>query len=214
MQYKRTVLLMVFMFLFSLLSKSQEKYYQYSKPTHKDKVNLDLITEFEIGFHAGKNWTLGSTNDFARTGHVYSLNIGWNNSKFYGGTEFSLKYWDEILSDKKANEADFNQKQFLWLVHMKWYITKGDVQPFLGVGTDLLSIAEGILNPKDKDDENYHRNLDEDRFLNYNAWFVPTIGVRFKLKDKLFTDITYALDHSDNYDSMRLQIGISYQPQF
>jgi len=213
MQYERTVLLLVFMLIFSLLSRSQEKYYQYSKPVYKDKVNLDLITEFEIGFHAGKNWTFGSTSKIARIGQVYSLNIGLNNGKFYGGTEISLKYWDEILSDKKANEADFNQKQFLWLLHMKWYITKGNVQPFLGVGTDLLTFVGFFLKPKD-DDENYNRNLDEDQFLSDNAWLVPTLGVRFKLKDRLFTDITYSLDHSEDYNSMRIQIGISYQPQF
>lgn len=213
MNYKTFFFSLLISFLFSFIAKSQEKYYQYSKPVGKYKIDLDLITEFEIGFHSGRNWTIGSSKNIARAGQVHSLNLGWNNGKFYGGVEFSLKFWDQILNDNKANKVNFNQKQFLCLLHMKWYVCKGNVQPFFGVGTDLLSVAEGILNPRD-DDEDYSRDIEEDRFLNYNAWFVPAVGVRCKLRSSLFADITCSVDHSDNYDSMRLQVGFIYQPQF
>ncbi len=214
MNCKTTFFILLISFLFSFKAKSQEKYYQYSKPVRKAKIDLDLITEFEIGFHSGRNWTIGSSKNIAKAGQVHSLNLGWNNGKFYGGTEFSLKFWDQILNDKKANKVDFNQKQFLCLLHMKWYVCKGNVKPFLGVGTDLLSIVEAIVNPRDNDDEDYRQDYEEDRILNFNAWFVPTVGIRCKLRSRLFADITCSVDHSDNYDSMRLQVGISYQPQF
>lgn len=213
MNCKTIFLSLLISVLFSFIAKSQEKYYQYSKPVGKYKIDLDLITEFEIGFHSGRNWTIGSSKNIARVGQVHSFNLGWNNGKFYGGAEFSLKFWDQILNDNKANKVNFNQDQFLCLLHMKWYVCKGNVQPFLGVGTDLLSVAEGILNPRD-DEEDYSRDIEEDRFFNYNAWFVPAVGVRCKLRSGLFGDISCSVDHSDNYDSMRLQVGIAYQPQF
>ncbi len=212
MNYKITFFILLILSLLSFTSKSQEKYYRYSKPVRKVKIDLDLITEFEMGFQTGKNWTIGSSKNIAKTGQVYSLNLGWNNGKFYGGTEFSFKFWDQIVNDSKARKMNFNQKQFLCLVHTKWYVCKGNIQPFLGVGTDLLSIAEGILDPKEDDD--YRKNNDEDRLLNYNAWFVPAIGIRYKLRSGLFSEATCSIDHSDNYDSMRLQVGITYQPQF
>ncbi|NOU59128.1 hypothetical protein [Marinifilum caeruleilacunae] len=213
----KTVLLLIFLAIFSIPAKSQENYYQYSKPKSKAKVDLDLITEFEIGFHAGPNWTVGSASKIAQAGHVYSLNFGWNNSKFYGGTEFNLKFWDQILDEDKAADVDFTQKQFLWLVHMKWYITRGEVQPFIGIGTDLLSIVNEIFDYDYDDDDRYHyhnRDYKKDRVLNYNAWFVPTAGVRFKLRKHMFVELSSSFDISDNYNSVRGQVGFIFQPQF
>ena len=217
MFYKEIGFLLILIALFSFSSKSQSNYYQYSNVKSKTKIDLDLINEFEIGFHAGPNWTVGSASKIAQAGHVYSLNFGWNNSKFYGGTEFNLKFWDQILDKDKAADVDFTQKQFLWLLNMKWYITKGKVQPFIGIGTDLLSIANAIFNSDDDDDDRYqyhNRDYKRDRFLNYNAWFVPTAGVRFKLRRHMFTELSSSLDISDNYNSVRMQVGFIFQPQF
>lgn len=47
--------------------------------------------------------------------------------------------------------------------------------------------------------------------MNYKG-IITTI--RSKLKTNLFADLTFSLDHSDHYDSIRLQLGVSYQPQF
>lgn len=212
MNYKGIITVLVILLLSYSHSIAQVKYYQYSKSVKKDKLDLDLITEFEIGFHTGCNWTIGSASKIARSGQVYSLNLGWNNGRFYGGTEFNLKFWDEVLNKDKANKLNFNRKQFLCLLHAKWYVCKGKVQPFLGVGTDFLSLAETIINPKEEEED--YRQHDNDNFLNYNAWFVPALGIRSKLRSNLFADLTFSLDHSDHYDSMRLQLGISYQPQF
>lgn len=213
MSKKEIYLLVLLLASFPLTSKSQQDYYQYSKPKPKYKMDIDLINEFEIGFHAGPAFTIGSTRSIAQYGQIYSLNVGWNNGKFYGGTEFNLRFWDEILNESKANQVDFTKKQFLWLLHMKWYIVKGDVQPFLGVGTDFLSIVEAIVNPKEDnyDDINY---IEKDKFLNYNAWFVPTVGVRFKVRKHLFSELITSFDISDNYNSTRVQLGIIYQLQF
>ncbi|WP_282014593.1 hypothetical protein [Marinifilum flexuosum] len=210
---KNSLLLVLLMFCW-LTSQSQEKYYQYSKSTSKNKVDLDLITEFEIGFHAGPNWTIGNTRKIASFGQVYSLNMGWNDGKFYFGTEFNLRFWDEILNDSKANRVDFNNQQFLWLLHIKYYVIKGDVQPFLGVGTDFLSLIDHAINPSDDDDDTDYRYHERQKFLNYNAWFVPTAGVRIKIRRYMFAEISSTLDISDNYNSMRLQVGFIYQPQF
>lgn len=214
MFFQKISLLFVLLFLCCLTSKSQEKYYQYSKSTRKDKIDLDLITEFEIGFHSGPNWTIGNTREIAKFGQVYSLNIGWNNGQIYGGTEFNLRFWDEILNDSKANQVDFNNQQFLWLLHMKWYVIKGDLQPFLGVGTDFLSLIDHAINPSDDDEYIDYSDDERQKFLNYNAWFVPSAGVRFKIRKYMFAEISTTLDISDNYNSMRLQVGFIYQPQF
>jgi hypothetical protein len=212
MIHKGICILIVVLFCISFTSYSQQEFYKYSKSSRKEKINIDLITEFEIGFHAGTNWTLGSTTNIAQYGQVFSLNLGWNNGKIYGGTEFNLKFWNQILNDEKAREINFKQNQFLWLLHMKWYMKQGGVQPFLGAGTDLVTIAEGILNPKDDD---WKRDDYEDhKFFNYNAWFVPTVGIRFKVRKYLYSEISSTIDISDNYNSMRLQVGFIYQPQF
>lgn len=205
----------IFLFLLLIFTASLlHAQYTYKKSVKKEKLDLDLITEFEIGFHAGRNWTLGSSKNIAKVGQIYSLNVGWNNGRLYAGTEFSLKIWDQILNDNKAEDTDFNQKQFLFLLHMRWYPWKGNVQAFLGVGTDLITIAEVILNPINDDFDDYRSYEDEDRFSNYNAWFVPTLGVRCKLQEYLFADVSFSIDHSNKYDSMRMQVGICYQPQF
>ncbi|PXY03096.1 hypothetical protein DF185_03120 [Marinifilum breve] len=212
--FQKISLLFVLLFLCCLTSKSQEKYYQYSKSPRNDKIDLDLITEFEIGFHSGPNWTIGNTRKIAKFGQVYSLNIGWNNGQIYGGTEFNLRFWDEILNDSKANQVDFNNQQFLWLLHMKWYVIKGDIQPFLGVGTDFLSLIDHAINPSDDDEYIDYSDDERQKFINYNAWFVPSAGVRFKIRKYMFAEISTTLDISDNYNSMRMQVGFIYQPQF
>ena len=212
MKMRKALLLIIILLVAFSKTRAQEKYYTYKKPARKEKIDIDHIAEFEVGFHAGKNWTVGNTREIADFGQVYSLNIGSNNGIFYWGTEFNLKFWDEILDSKKAGRKDFSKKQFLWLFQFKWFWGERKVQPYFGFGADFLSLTEEILFP-DKEDEydySYYKEKD-DKFLNYNAWFAPGVGLRCKLRPKISADISFNADLSDNYDSIRLQVGVVLQ---
>jgi hypothetical protein len=211
----KKILIVTMLILFVVPFISAQSYYTYSKPKQKVRHDIDLITEFEMGLHYGMNWALGSTTGMVNRADVFSLNLGWNNSKFYWGTEFNLKLWDEILDERLANKKDFNQNQFLWLMHMKWYFLKGSFQPFAGCGTDLLTIGEAILydilSNDDEEEERYNYHRSREKLIDFNTWFVPCVGIRCKVHSGMFMEMKYSFDLSDNFDAMRLQVGVIYQ---
>ncbi|BAX78759.1 hypothetical protein [Labilibaculum antarcticum] len=195
---------------FLLISNSSFAQYTYQKPVEKYSPDVDHISKFEVGFHYGPAWTLGGVKEFAKSGSAFSLDLGVNSGHVYVGTEFTITSWKDYYDTGGANELNFEQTNFLWLVNAKYLIGEGKVQAYFGMGTDLISLAIAIIVPEDDDDCYYSDCYDDDRILNYNAWFVPSFGIRWKMGPKVSGDIGFSANFSDNYDSLRLQVGIVF----
>lgn len=201
---------LVSIFSLLLIANSSFAQYTYQKPVEKYSPDIDHISKFEVGFHYGPAWTLGSIQDYAKVGQSFSLNLGFYDGILYWGTEFTITSWSDYQDKQGAGELNFEQTNFLWLVNAKYFIGEGKVQAYFGLGTDLISLAIAIIVPEDEDDCYYSDSYDEDRILNYNAWFVPSFGIRWKMGPNVSGNIGFSANFSDNYDSLRLQLGIVF----
>ncbi len=205
---KNIFVLFVLLFFVSNANLLQAQY-SYQKPVQHEKVNLDRKDKFDIGFHYGAAWTTGSTKDFAKSGNAFSLDLGVNANNLYFGTEFTLTTWRDFKDSDQADDLNFEDVNFLWLMHAKIFLGDGKVKPYLGVGTDLVTIILGVIEPDDEDwDSHYYCNHDDDR--DYNAWFVPSVGLRWEMGPDVSGNIGLSGNFSGNYDFIRLQVGIVF----
>ncbi|MDE5417347.1 hypothetical protein L3049_04935 [Labilibaculum sp. DW002] len=198
--------LLVFVFNASLLHAQ----YSYEKPVQRETVNLDRKDKFELGFHYGPAWTTGDSKYFAKSGNSFSLDLGVHSNNFYFGSEFTLTSWRDFKDSNEASEMNFDDVNFLWLMHAKIFMGDGKVKPYFGLGTDLITIVLGILEPDDEDCcyDSYCDHYDDDR--NYNAWIVPSVGIRWDMGPDVSGNIGLSANLSDNYDFIRLQVGIVF----
>lgn len=204
--YVKLILLLVNFLLISVLSFGQ---YTYLKPVKHHEVNLNRKDKFEIGLHYGRAWTIGDTRDFALRGNAFSLDMGINSNNLYFGTEFTISSWQDFKNSNEAGDVNFNEVNFLWLLNAKVFLGDGKVKPYLGAGTDLVTIVLGIIDPEDEDCCDYsHCHHDDDR--KYNAWFVPTVGIRWEMGPDVSGNVGFSVNLSDNYDFIRLQLGIVF----
>lgn len=205
--------------IFALLTcnflMAQNVYHTYDRPKTTD--NLDLKKErveakddnFEVGFHYGPAWTSGHAKDFAKKGNTFSLNMGANNGRVYFGTELSITHWKDYNESPEAKDLNFNDTNFLWLVQTKLFMGEGKVQPYIGCGTDLISFGEAILTVEDDEEDDYYSSYDDEP-KNYNAWFVPNFGIRWKMGKELSGNVGLSADLSGNYSYTRLQVGLVF----
>ncbi|WP_321298848.1 hypothetical protein [Marinifilum fragile] len=194
---------------------AQHVYHSYDRPkTSKHLTDQSGKVEskgdnFELGFHYGPAWTSGDTKDFARRGSTFSMNLGANNGRVYFGTEFSITSWKDYQEIPEAKELNFNETNFLWLVQTKLFLGEGNVQPYIGCGTDLISFGEAILTAEDEEEDGYYSSYYEEE-KNYNTWFVPSFGLRWKMGKDLSGNVGLSADLSRNYSYTRLQVGIVF----
>ena len=194
---------------------AQNVYHSYDRPIKKD--NLDFSpkkekhrkSDLEVGFHYGPAWTSGETKDFANNGSSFSMNLGANNGVFYFGTELNVTHWKDYNNKQEAKDLNFNETNFLWLVHTRIFLGEGKVQPYLGMGTDLLSFGEYLITNEEDDDDRYSC-YDDDEPKNYNAWVVPNFGVRWKMGEEISGNVGFSADLSQNYSYVRLQLGLVF----
>jgi len=194
----------IFFFCLLLISNSSFAQYTYQKPVEKFSPDLEHISKFEVGFHYGPAWTMGSIQDYAKVGQSFSLNLGSYDGKWYLGTEFTITSWRDYQDKHGASELNFKETNFLCLVNAKYFIGEGKVKPYFGMGTDLITLAWEIIEPEDEDD-----GYDSDD-RNYNAWFVPSFGIRWEMGPDFSGNIGFSANLSSNYDFMRLQLGIVF----
>ena len=208
---KNDIMKNYFFLLSSLLlfTSSSFAQYTYQKPVKKNTVNIDRKDEFEIGFHYGPAWTLGDSKEFAKSGGSFSLDLGVTFNNFYFGTEFTVTYWRDYYDISDAEELNFEETNFLCLIHAKVFFWDGKVKPYIGLGTDLISLAWGIINPEDEDECYYSDCYDSDD-RNYNAWLVPSFGIRWEMGPDISGNIGFSANFSSNYDFIRLQLGIVF----
>ncbi|PKQ63024.1 hypothetical protein BZG02_09635 [Labilibaculum filiforme] len=194
---------------FSFFANYSVAQYTYAKPVEKNEINIDRKDSFEIGFNFGTAWTLGKAKYFAKSGTAFSLDLGVNSNNLYFGTEFTVTSWRDYLDNGDAGDLNFEKTNFLWLIHAKIFLGDGKVKPYFGAGTDLISLALAIILSEDEDDF-YYSNCNDDRKLNYNAWFVPSCGIRWEMGPDISGNIGFSANFSDNYDFIRLQLGIVF----
>ena len=197
--------LLIFIFNASLLQAQ----YAYQKPVQRENVNLDRKDKFEIGLHYGPAWTTGDAKSFAKSGDAFSLDLGVHSNNFYFGSEFTLTSWRDFKDTNEASDMNFDDVNFLWLMHAKIFMGDGKVKPYFGLGTDLITIVLGIIEPDDEDCC-YDSYCDHDDDRNYNAWIVPSVGVRWEMGPDVSGNIGLSANLSDNYDFIRLQVGIVF----
>jgi hypothetical protein len=194
---------------------AQNVYHSYDRPKESDKIDLKTTREvsksdnFEVGFHYGPAWTSGHTKDFAKKGNSFSMHLGANNGNVYFGTELSITSWKNYQDVPEAKELNFNETNFLWLVQTKLFLGEGDVQPYIGCGTDLISFGESILTANEEEDDGYYSSYDDEP-KNYNAWFVPSFGIRWKMGKDVSGNVGLSADLSGNYSYTRLQLGLVF----
>ncbi|MBN2596161.1 MAG: hypothetical protein JXR82_05175 [Marinifilaceae bacterium] len=192
-----------------LLANYSFAQYTYEKPVEKYSPDIDHISKFEAGFHYGPAWTSGDVKEFAKLGSAFSLDLGVNSGNFYFGTEFTLTSWRDYYDTGYADEINFKETNFLWLVNAKLFLGEGKVKPYIGLGTDLITIALEIIDPEDEDDC-YYSNCYEEDDRNYNAWLVPSFGIRWEMGPNVSGNIGFSANLSRNYDFIRLQLGIVF----
>jgi len=75
--------------------------------------------------------------------------------------------------------------------------------------TDLVTVVLGIIDPEDDCCDGYYcDHYDNDR--NNNAWIVPSVGIRFDMGSDVSGNVGLSANFSDNYDFIRLQVGIVF----
>lgn len=200
----------LFVLYVCIISTNTYAQYTYQKPVVKESIDIDHQSGFEIGFHYGPAWTSGNVREFAKSGGAFSLDLGVNSGTFYFGTEFTITSWRDYYDSSEASELNFEDTNFLWLVHAKVFLGEGKVRPYFGLGTDLISLALGVIEPEDDDDCYYSSCYYEEENRNYNAWIVPSFGVRWEMGPNLSGNIGFSANFSENYDFIRLQLGIVF----
>jgi len=106
--------------------------YTYEKPVEREKVNLDSKDKFELGLHYGSAWMTGDSQDIAKSGNSFSLDLGVNSNNFYFGTEFTLTSWRDFKDSNESNDLNLDDVNFLWLMHAKIFMGDGQVKPYFG----------------------------------------------------------------------------------
>ncbi|MDM8160174.1 hypothetical protein QUH73_10150 [Labilibaculum sp. K2S] len=192
-----------------LLANYSFAQYTYEKPVEKYSPDIDHISKFEVGFHYGPAWTSGDVKEFAKSGGAFSLDLGVNTGHFYLGTEFTITSWRDYYDIGYADDINFKETNFLWLVNAKLFLGEGKVKPYIGLGTDLITIALGIIDPEDEDDCDYSY-YDDNHYRDYNAWLVPSFGIRWEMGPDISGNIGFSANFSRNYDFIRLQLGIVF----
>ncbi|MDQ2178863.1 hypothetical protein [Marinifilum sp. D714] len=193
---------------------AQHVYHSHDRPKTSDNLEFSdkkekhRTSDLEVGFHYGPAWTSGETKNFASKGSSFSMNLGANNGLFYFGTELSVTHWKDHNSTQESKDLNFNETNFLWLIHTRIFLGEGKVQPYLGMGTDLLSFGEYLITNEEDDDDYYSRYEDEPK--NYNAWVVPNFGVRWKMGEEITGNVGFSADLSQNYSYVRLQLGLVF----
>jgi len=207
MKTKLSFLLLCGLLIHTLTTSAQ---YSNIKPLENSNENFQRTSKFEIGFHYGSAWTPGDVKEFAKNGGAFSLDLGVNSGTFYFGTELTFTSWTDFVDSQDAEELNFEESNFLWLVHTKLFLGEGKVKPYLGIGTDLISLGEAILDSEDDDcyHNSYHCACDDEP--NYNAWFVPSFGIRFAMGPDVSGNIGFSVNSSRDYTFTRLQIGIVF----
>lgn len=189
--------------LYSVVSMAQ---YSYQEKVPK----VSKGSEFEVGFHYGPAWTSGDVKEYAQKGNSFSLDLGVNSGVFYVGTEFTLTSWNDFKDAADAEELNFEETNLLWLVHAKLFMGEGKVKPYLGLGTDLISLGESIFTYEEDDCYDNYTCNDSDEESNYNAWIVPNFGVRWEMGPDVSGNVGFSVNASDKYTFLRLQVGIVF----
>jgi hypothetical protein len=198
------------LFAIGLLSNHSFAQYTYQKPVEHSSVDIDRESKFEVGFHYGLAWTSGDVREYAKYGSAFSLDLGANSGNFYFGTEFTLTSWQDYNDTGYADEINFEETNFLWLIHAKVFLGDGKVKPYFGLGTDLITIALGIIDSEDEEDSYYSESCDDNNYRDYNAWLVPSVGIRWEMGPDISGNIGFSANFSRNYDFIRLQVGIVF----
>ncbi len=192
-----------------LLANQSFAQYTYEKPVEKYSSDIDHISKFEVGFHYGPAWTSGDVKEFSKSGSAFSLNLGSYDGMVYWGTEFTVTFWRDYYDIGYADEINFKETNFLWLMNAKLFLGEGKVKPYIGLGTDLITIALGIIDPEDEDDCDYSY-CNDNHYKDYNAWLVPSFGIRWEMGSDISGNIGFSANFSRNYDFIRLQLGIVF----
>lgn len=201
MKIVTTLFLATNFFLCSNVSMAQ---YTYQKKEPEESK----VSEFEVGFHFGPAWTSGDVKEYAQKGNSFSFDLGVNSGVFYLGTEFTITSWNDFKDSADAEDLNFQETNFLWLANAKLFLGEGKVKPYLGLGTDLISLGESIFTYED--DDCYYNCNDSDDESNYNAWIVPNFGVRWEMGPDVSGNVGFSMNASDNYTFLRLQLGIVF----
>lgn len=201
MKIVTTLFLVTNFLLCSLVSMAQ---YTYQEKVPKESKG----SEFEVGFHYGLAWTSGDVKEYVKNGNSFSLDLGVNSGVFYVGTEFTFTSWNDFKDFADAEELNFEETNFLWLVHAKLFLGEGKVKPYFGLGTDLISLGESIFTYED--DDCYYTCNDSDDESNYNAWIVPNFGVRWEMGPDVSGNVGFSVNASEKYTFLRLQLGIVF----
>jgi len=205
---KKLVLLFISLFVVLINVKAQNPRLSTPKQKIENKLtNQENKAKFEFGLHYGKAWTTGKTKELAKSGDAFGINMGVNNGTFYIGTELTISNWKNFQKSKKAEDANFKKSNFLWLAQVKIFLGDGDVKPYIGIGTDLISLVR--IATKSKEDNEYnHRHVQKEQ-LNYNAWVSPTFGLRWKM-GTVNGNLGFTANLSKNYGFNQLQLGIVF----
>jgi hypothetical protein len=206
---KTRLALVTFLILFSFLLSAQNQKYSVNEEAEYHEEQVERGSKFEVGFHFGPAWASGDAKDFAKSGNAFSLDLGANSGNFYIGTELTITSWKDFVDSQEAEDANFEETTFLWLANARLFMGEGNVQPYIGLGTDLITLADYMISPDDDDDcydSNHHHN-DE---LDYNAWIVPSFGIRWKMGPDVSGNIGLTGNFSGNYSFVRLQLGIVF----
>jgi hypothetical protein len=204
----RLAIVTCLVFISSILTAQNQKYSVNEQAEYKEQ-SVERGSKFEVGFHFGPAWTSGDATEFAKSGNAFSIDLGANSGNFYIGTELTITSWKDFVDSQEAEEVNFEETTFLWLANAKLFMGEGNVQPYIGLGTDLISLADYMIN-SDEDDDCYDSHHHHDDELDYNAWFVPSFGIRWRMGPDVSGNIGLSGNFSGNYSFVRLQLGIVF----